>query len=280
MLNESAGRPPRWLPPLQLDGCSQMAIDRALLEASLALPGGAPALRLYRWNRPTLSLGRHQRSLPRPWLELAEKGVIDLVRRPSGGRAVLHGGDLTYALIWPAAPARRQLAYGLACGWLCRAFAGLGQPLRFGRQAPSRDRESCFATSTSADLVHRDGAKRIGSAQFWQGGTLLQHGSIQIDPPRDLWLHLFGEVPPQLPPLPLAGAHLEQHLRRCAEDHLPLGGWTRHSRHGREAGLAWEERPLQAEEWRRIEQRRGDHALGPGPEPLEPGSEPAPTDRA
>jgi len=280
VLNDGAGHPARWLPPLQLDGCSQMAIDRALLDASLAVPGGAPALRLYRWSRPTLSLGRHQRTLASHWLELAEEGVIDLVRRPSGGRAVLHGGDLTYALIWPAAPARRQRAYGLACGWLCRAFAGLGQPLRFGRQASSRDRANCFATSTSADLVHGDGAKRIGSAQFWQGGTLLQHGSIQIDPPRDLWYELFAEAPPLLPPLPLAGDQLEEHLRRCAERHLPLGGWSRHTRHGWEAGLAWQERPLQAEEWRRIELRRGDHALGPGPGPSGPGSAPEPVESA
>ncbi|MFM7269472.1 MAG: lipoyl protein ligase domain-containing protein [Cyanobium sp.] len=198
-----------------------MALDQLLLESSLAAPQGAPSLRLYRWSRPTLSLGHHQRQLPPQWHHLASSGAIDLVRRPSGGRAVLHGGDLTYALIWPAAGQQRRRTYGLACGWLCRAFAELGMPLHFGRQAASRDRASCFATSTRADLVHRHGAKRIGSAQFWSRGTLLQHGSIQIDPPADLWRGLFAEEPPDLPPLPLGDGELEAHLRRCAARYLP-----------------------------------------------------------
>lgn len=216
--------PLRWIPPLLERGCRQMAIDAWLLQASLADPAGAPALRFYRWTRPTLSLGHHQHPLPAHWRELAAAGAIDLVRRPSGGRAVLHGGDLTYALVWPAAAASRRHAYGLASAWLCCAFAAMGQPLHFGRRAPSRDRTSCFATSTSADLVHRNGAKRIGSAQLWRRGSLLQHGSIQIEPPPDLWREIFAEEPPCLPPLPLAGAALEQQLRRSAEQHLPCGG--------------------------------------------------------
>ncbi len=237
----------RWIPSLVIEGCWQMAIDQSLLQASLARPVGAPSLRLYRWSRPTLSLGHHQRSLPPHWLELAANGTIDLVRRPSGGRAVLHGGDLTYALVWPSAPPQRRRAYGLACGWLCRAFAELGQPLRFGRKAPSRERASCFATSTAADLVHRDGAKRIGSAQLWSRGTLLQHGSIQIAPAEDLWRALFSEDPPRLAPLPLAGSDLEAHLRRCAERHLDLG-WSGHGRGSWGPGN-WNEQILQADEW-------------------------------
>jgi lipoate-protein ligase A len=219
---QGAGLAPlRWIPPLQLEGSQQMALDQLLLEASLAVPQGAPSLRLYRWSRPTLSLGHHQHQLPPRWHDLAARGAIELVRRPSGGRAVLHGGDLTYALIWPAAGQHRRRAYGMACGWLCRAFAELGMPLHFGRHAASSDRASCFATSTRADLVHRHGAKRIGSAQFWCRGTLLQQGSIQIDPPVDLWTSLFAQEPPDLPPLPLTAVELEDHLRRCAARYLP-----------------------------------------------------------
>jgi lipoate-protein ligase A len=227
-----------------------MAIDQSLLQASLMTPAGAPSLRLYRWSRPTLSLGHHQRALPPHWLELAANGTIDLVRRPSGGRAVLHGGDITYALVWPAPPPQRSRAYGLACGWLCRAFAELGHPLHFGRRAPSRERASCFATSTAADLVHRDGAKRIGSAQLWSRGTLLQHGSIQIAPAGDLWRILFGEDPPQLVPLPLVGSELEAHLRRCAERHLDLG-WAERGQGGCRPNH-WIEQPLQPCEWEAV----------------------------
>jgi lipoate-protein ligase A len=230
-----------------------MAIDSWLLEASLLDPAGAPALRFYRWSRPTLSLGYHQRSLPPHWQQLAEVGRIDLVRRPSGGRAVLHGGDLTYALIWPAAAPFRRHAYGLACAWLCRAFADLGLPLRFGRRAPSRDRASCFATSTAADLVHPQGGKRIGSAQLWRRGSLLQHGSILIDPPAELWRELFGEMPPVLPPLPLVGVDLERHLRRSAELHLPFGG----------GGGAWVERQLEAAELAGIAPSLARYRVGP-----------------
>jgi lipoate-protein ligase A len=212
----------RWIPSHTLPGDWQMAIDEQLLNTALDKPDVGAVLRLYRWSRPTLSLGYHQRSLPPHWQELAAAGEIDLVRRPSGGRAVLHAGDITYALVWPAPPGSRRAVYGRACGWLCRAFAELGLPLRFGRSSPSRDRASCFATSTAADLVHANGAKRIGSAQLWRRGSLLQHGSILLSPPAALWQAIFAENPPDLQPLPLAGAQLDQLLRRNAERCLPF----------------------------------------------------------
>jgi lipoate-protein ligase A len=216
--------PVRWIPPLRLGGAWQMAIDSWLLDrAALAsTPGHGAIVRLYRWQRPTVSLGFHQRRIPGHWWELAAAGVIDLVRRPSGGRAVLHAGDLTYALVWPQASPQRREAYELACGWLLHAFAALGQPLRFGHQAASRERSSCFATSTAADLVQQDGAKRIGSAQLWRRGCLLQHGSILLSPPAGLWRQLFGHEPPALAPLPLAAAALEECLRESAGRHLPM----------------------------------------------------------
>lgn len=228
----------RWIPPLTLPGWQQMAIDVWLLERALA--GAGPALRLYHWQRPTLSLGQHQRTIPSHWLTppptaLAPHG-LDLVRRPSGGRAVLHAGSLTYALVWPAAPAQRVRAYGQACAWLQQAFAGLGLPLQGGVQAPSRDRASCFATATAADLVHADGSKRIGSAQLWRRGCLLQHGSVLIAPQPDLWHWLFQEAAPALPALPVAGGELEERLRRAAAEHLPCAA----------GGLA--SRPLSASE--------------------------------
>ncbi len=203
------------LPALRLGGAWQMAIDAWMLEQR------RPMLRFYRWRGPTLSLGRHQRRVEPHWLDLAREGAITLVRRPSGGRAVLHGGDLTYALVWPDAAGSREQVYRHACGWLQRAFEGLGLPLQFGQQAASPQPASCFALSTSADLVHGDGAKRIGSAQHWHQGCLLQHGSIQLDPPAALWTHLFGAPPPRLPPLPVGEQELEQALIASALGWLP-----------------------------------------------------------
>ena len=229
-----------------------MALDEHLLEASLAEASSGATLRLYRWSRPTLSLGYHQRSLPRHWRELVSDGLVDLVRRPSGGRAVLHAGDLTYALIWPAAGGTRRQAYARASGWLCRAFAELGLPLRFGRSAPSRERSSCFATSTQADLVHHNGAKRIGSAQLWRRGALLQHGSILLNPPIGLWRQVFGEDPPALPALPVGVEELVPLLRHCAERCLPLA----------QGPVAIGSRPLSGTEWSAAAAGRGRYAVG------------------
>lgn len=243
----------RWIPPLTLPGALQMAIDALLLEAAVADPDGAPVLRLYRWSRPTLSLGFHQRSLPPLWRSLRDAGAIELVRRPSGGRAVLHGGDLTYALIWPAAASAgsRHQTHALACRWLLEAFAAMDLPLRFGEAAPSRDRASCFATSTSADLIHGDGRKRIGSAQLWSRGCLLQHGSVLLAPDSALWSRLFGEPPPPLEPLPLRGSELEALLQRCAATHLPFAA----------EGCALEERSLCPQEWSAAEVMRARFRL-------------------
>ena len=221
----------------RLEGTWPMAIDNWLLDNALAtraaasdaelsagcLPAAlAGTLRCDQWPRPTLSLGFHQQRLPAHWLELAAEGVLDLVRRPSGGRAVLHGGgDLTYALIWPSPPPQRAEAYRRSCRWLQRGFAAINLPLEFGEAAINRDRDSCFATSTAADLVHADGSKRIGSAQLWRRGALLQHGSILIQPQRALWRELFGVNPPVLPDLPVTTAELITLLVAQAQLHLP-----------------------------------------------------------
>ena len=197
-----------------------MALDTWMLDELVA--GAAPMLRLYRWRRPTLSLGRHQQRLEPHWLELASAGVIDLVRRPTGGRAVLHAGDLTYALVCRPTSGKRLEAYAQACRWLQVAFEALGQPLQLGRTAPrqAQGRSSCFASATAADLVHGCGAKRIGSAQLWRGPALLQHGSVLLEPPVDLWRQVFAEDPPLLPPLGCSAVELEAVLCDAAERSL------------------------------------------------------------
>jgi lipoate-protein ligase A len=197
-----------------------MAIDRWMLQQLQA--GGPPMLRLYRWSRPTLSLGRHQQRWPQHWQAMAAAGQIELVRRPSGGRAVLHAGDLTYALVMQASLRSREQAYRHACGWLQEAFNSAGEPLQFGSStaAAAQQRSNCFATATAADLVTPQGWKRIGSAQLWQDMALLQHGSLQLEPPPQLWVSVFGESPPPLAPLPWEPLQLERQLRSAAERHL------------------------------------------------------------
>ena len=269
--------PLRLLPCFPGAGDWQMALDAWLLSQR------RPALRLYRWGgRPTLSLGLHQRHLENHWLALARVGRLDLVRRPSGGRAVLHGGDLSYALVWPDAPGCRRQAYLEACSWLQVAFARMGLPLQFGHQAVRRQEPSCFATSTAADLVHLAitaenfgidpggieprriepggtdprgteprGIKRIGSAQRWQSGCLLQHGTILLEPPAELWQELFGGPPPPLPPLPLAAGELESLLLECAAASFTLGPVSE----------------LTAEELAAIEAARPNYRISPNASP-------------
>lgn len=243
----------RWIPPLQLSGCWQMAIDEWLLDRAVisAPTATAPAavLRFYTWSRPTLSLGFHQRQLQPHWLQLARRGDIQLVRRPSGGRAVLHAADLTYALVWPQAPARRREAYRAACAWLQQGFADLGLPLRFGADPPAPLHPSCFAASTAADLVHRDGGKRIGSAQVWRRGVLLQHGSILLSADAALWRRVLGEEPPQLESLGLSPERLIAVLGQAARRHLPI------------AEANWSPEPLSPPEWSAIAARRARYRI-------------------
>lgn len=153
-----------------------MAADYAMLSAVRA--GGPPVLRLYTWSRPTLSIGRFQVDDEIDQARCRALGV-DVVRRPTGGRALLHGADLTYAVAMPA-PATGVLA---SYAYLARALAaGL---LRCGVAASialrSGDRgQACFASQEGADLAV-DGRKVCGSAQLQQEGALLQHGAILLD---------------------------------------------------------------------------------------------------
>lgn len=249
----------RSIPPLQLSGCWQMAIDEWLLDRAVVDGTGAdeatPAavLRFYTWSRPTLSLGFHQQRLQPRWLELAGRGELQLIRRPSGGRAVLHAAELTYALIWPQAPSRRREAYRAACSWLQHGFAELGLPLRFGADPADPHHPSCFATSTAADLIHGDGGKRIGSAQLWRRGVLLQHGSILFHPDVALWRRVLAEEPPRLKPLSLSPEQLIRVLEQAARRHLPI------------AAADWCVDPLSPQEWSAIAARRGRYRIEPAP---------------
>jgi len=254
----------RLIPPLHHQGSWQMAIDSWLLDQAVALHrAGRPSepsscgavLRFYSWAAPTLSLGFHQRELQPHWLALQNAGVLDLVRRPSGGRAVLHHRELTYALIWPGAPAQRRQAYRQACLWLQQAFSRLGLPLRWGDGSGLPETASCFASSSVADLMHVNGAKRIGNAQLWRRGVLLQHGSILLEPDRALWREVLGEEPPDLPPLPCDRETLIAGLRQAALDHLPT------------ASAGWQEKPLAAQEWSLIREQLHRYSIQAAPPP-------------
>ncbi len=176
------------------DGPTQMASDELMLNK--VNEENHMSIRFYKWEGIWLSIGYHQKDLPKQWLNLLKKKKINIVRRPSGGGAVLHSGGITYALAWRQPPRKNHKAYREINQWLINCFNELGIPLKFGTQPSVRPSGNCFSTSTVADLVDKDGNKRIGSAQLWRNGHLLQHGEIILNPPVELWKEIFKNEPP------------------------------------------------------------------------------------
>ena len=182
--------PPTWRLIIDSDsvGALNMARDMAMLEA-VAVTESPPTLRLYGWDPPCLSLGRHQ------GVEAADRDFcrtegIDVVRRPTGGRALLHHLELTYSVVAPLGvgpmPRALQDAYRLISGVLVQAMRAFGveAELTGGEvnvHLPSpRSSVPCFEAPAGGEVVVR-GRKLIGSAMRAHADTILQHGSILLD---------------------------------------------------------------------------------------------------
>ena len=187
-----------YLDPLKLSGPEQMAIDLFLLEKSFKEKDFYMALRFYTWDGDWLSIGKNQKELPSIWLELLKNEKLKIVRRPSGGNAVLHSKGLTYALIWKYPPRNKKESYFKTSQWLREGIKKAGVDLFFGNQSVNISNNNCFATSTLADLVDKDNHKHIGSAQYWKKGHLLQHGEILMEPSKKLWKKVFNTDPPKI----------------------------------------------------------------------------------
>jgi len=178
-----------------------MALDEALLELAAREEVG-PTLRFYAWDPPALSLGRFQ------GLEGIDTGYLecrgwDLVRRPTGGRAVLHHLELTYSLTLPPSAvlgAGVRTSYSVLVDGLNRGLrallAGLPAPTAGAAAAcdPRLHRQpNCFALASECDSLVPEG-KLVGSAQVRRGGALLQHGSILLDADPEAWTALLGST--------------------------------------------------------------------------------------
>jgi lipoate-protein ligase A len=161
-----------------------MAVDQALLESvQMRSP---PVLRLYLWDPPTLSFGRNQRAQGVYDPARALAAGIGVVRRPTGGLAVLHDQELTYCVLAPLdALGGPRRAYEIINDALVSALRSLGADAsraRGGRaRGPHHDTmEPCFREPSAGEVIAA-GRKLIGSAQRSEGGALLQHGSILLD---------------------------------------------------------------------------------------------------
>ena len=159
-----------------------MAVDECLMES--VRRGGAPTLRFYGWSPPCLSLGRNQPAPPPESVARLQKAGVDLVRRRTGGRAVLHDDELTYAVV---APARllggARATYQVVHEVLHAGLHGAGVPVVMAAAGPARapipSTSPCFAEPVAGELL-ADGRKIVGSAQVHRDGVLLQHGSILL----------------------------------------------------------------------------------------------------
>ena len=176
------------------DAAWNMSVDEALLLGAGSAP---PALRLYAWREPSVSLGLRQAE-PH-WLDRCKALGVPVVRRVTGGGAVLHAGDLTYSVVAPfAAPELPQDLRG-SYEWIrARLIRGLelaGLAARRSRAQAGADRlELCFAGATGYE-VELDGEKLVGSAQRRSGRAFLQHGSIRLADDTVLYRALTGGAP-------------------------------------------------------------------------------------
>ncbi len=166
------------------DGATNMAIDEAI---SLAVAEGAvpPTIRFYGWQPPCLSIGYAQSMEGEVDVAKCHRHGIDCVRRPTGGRAVLHADELTYSLALPKGDPRaeggviesyRRLSLGLVLG-----LRSLGLPVV---QAPEERGEGansavCFDLPAPYEITV-GGKKLVGSAQVRRKGVVLQHGALPL----------------------------------------------------------------------------------------------------
>jgi lipoate-protein ligase A len=159
-----------------------MALDHALM--ARARRTGESVLRVYEWASPVLSLGRNQRARGvYDDAELARRGV-EVVRRPTGGRALLHHREVTYSVTAPAPGSESlKIAYGRINALLLDALASLGVPASLALPTERSRMPSatpCFAEPAKGEIVVGE-RKLAGSAQWRDDGALLQHGSIIVE---------------------------------------------------------------------------------------------------
>ena len=165
-------------------GAANMAVDESIAEAA-ASGDVPPTLRFYRWQSPTVSLGRFQKIADIDEAGVAEQGY-DLVRRATGGRAILHVDELTYSVAGPIA--EPQMSGGVMDAYMRFSDALLSGLTSLGLRAENagararagRDLSAACFEMPSAYEITAGGRKLMGSAQSRRKGYVLQHGSLPL----------------------------------------------------------------------------------------------------
>jgi lipoate-protein ligase A len=172
-----------------------MARDTALL--ARADVTGECVFSVYTWARPTISFGRNQPARGLYDLRRIQNLELDVVRRPTGGRAILHHREVTYSVTAPLAvwPTLRE-TYHRINEILCVGLASLGVSVESAVPAgrtPGPSLRPCFEFPTEGELV-ANGAKLVGSAQWRDERSLLQHGSILVDDDQSSLLNVVTDA--------------------------------------------------------------------------------------
>jgi lipoate-protein ligase A len=160
-------------------GVTNMAADAALLDT---VPAGVGVWRWYTWETPTISFGRHERVLGRFDPVRLAAAALPAVRRPTGGRALLHAREFTYSATFRIdETVGWHVPYAAVNEILLAALVAIGIPARLAGASPAVAPEGpvCFDVPSPGEItVH--GQKLVGSAVWRQRGAYLQHGSILI----------------------------------------------------------------------------------------------------
>ncbi len=167
------------------DGATNMAIDEAILTA-VAEGRSPPTLRFFAWEPPCLSIGYNQAMMDEVDITRCQQAGVDVVRRPTGGRAILHTGELTYSIVAPQGEPRvaggvvesyRRLSAGLVRGL---SFLGLDVAQAEAGHGQDADVSAACFDAPSAYEVTAGGKKLVGSAQVRRKEVVLQHGSLPL----------------------------------------------------------------------------------------------------
>lgn len=247
-----------------------MAIDEAVLTGYIN--GSSPmTLRFYGWTPPALSFGCFQNPPTVQERAFYREKKVDWVKRPSGGRAVLHHDELTYSLV----TGERDGFHGsvltdylrIAHGFM-KGFSLLGLQVEMAED-PGRSKSppspACFASQSWYEITY-GGRKLVGSAQLRRAHALLQHGSIPFTFDAGFLLELLGKRGGR--PSPMDVAQLQQSIIGLQE---ALEFYPERSQIisvlqkglGEELGVEWQEMPLTAEEVNLAKRLAGDKYANP-----------------
>src|SRR5437867_4734458 len=171
-----------------LEGATNMSVDAALLDEVENSSNARTVVRFYGWSRPTISLGRNQNAGKAVDLDYCRANGIDIVHRPTGGRAVLHDDELTYAVISNDSSYFGDTIYGnyrRVSEALCLAYNDLGVAAVLAPDTKKPENAGngidppCFLSPARYELMV-GGRKIVGSAQRRVRRSFLQHGSMPI----------------------------------------------------------------------------------------------------